>query len=95
MVPAMKCSLNKESGERRAAYMDSGCGQCLMTMGDMYSNISRCVIEIEGVAGTMMIYGIGTASILIVAEDKQQYVGIPTQTVSVGLGKRISLLVNN
>ena len=47
-----------------------------MTMGDMYSNIQRCVIEIEGVAGTMMIYGIGTASIMIIAEDNQQYVGI-------------------
>ena len=50
-------------------YIDSGAGQCLCSCDDAFINMSPCVIEITGVAGSLQIYGIGTA--LFVARDDQ------------------------
>ncbi len=48
-------------------YIDSGAGQCLCSCDDAFINMSPCEIEITGVAGSLQIYGIGTA--LFVARD--------------------------
>ena len=48
-------------------YVDSGAGQCLCSCDGAFINMSPCEIEILGVAGSLQIYGIGTA--LFVAKD--------------------------
>jgi hypothetical protein len=50
-------------------YIDSGAGQCLCSCDNAFSQMSPCEIEITGVAGSLQIYGIGTA--LFVATDDQ------------------------
>ncbi len=48
-------------------YVDSGAGQCMCSSDEAFINMSPCEIEISGVAGSLQIYGIGTA--LFVVQD--------------------------
>jgi hypothetical protein len=48
-------------------YIDSGAGQCMCSCDSAFLNMSPCEIEITGVAGSLQIFGIGTA--LFVATD--------------------------
>ena len=50
-------------------YVDSGAGQCMCSCDSAFIQMSPCEIEITGVAGSLQIYGIGTA--LFVARDDQ------------------------
>jgi hypothetical protein len=52
-------------------YVDSGAGQCLCSCDVAFINMSPCAIEITGVAGSLQIYGIGTA--LFVATDDHDH----------------------
>ena len=55
--------------------MDSGCGQTILSASDAVQNGRQCTIEIEGVASTMMVNTIGTAFLLIEADDGRWHVG--------------------
>ncbi len=46
-------------------YVDSGAGQCLCSCDDAFINMSPCEVEISGVAGSLQIYGIGTALFVV------------------------------
>lgn len=50
-------------------YIDSGAGQCLCSCDGAFVNMSPCEIEITGVAGSLQIYGIGTA-LFVTMDDK-------------------------
>ena len=47
-------------------YVDSGAGQCICSCSDAFQNIRACAIVVIGVAGSLPIHGIGTASFLVV-----------------------------
>jgi hypothetical protein len=52
-------------------YVDSGAGQYLCSCDSAFIQMSPCEIEISGVAGSLQIYGIGTA--LFVALDDSEH----------------------
>ncbi len=46
-------------------YVDSGAGQSLCTCSDAFMDLTPCKVEITGVAGSLQIYGCGTALFLV------------------------------
>ena len=46
-------------------YVDSGAGQSLCTCSSAFMDLTPCKIEITGVAGSLQIYGCGTALFLV------------------------------
>jgi hypothetical protein len=55
-------------------YVDSGAGQCLCSCSSAFLQISPCQIEITGVAGSLQIYGIGTAIFIGIDTSGHQFV---------------------
>lgn len=45
-------------------YIDSGAGQCMCSCVDAFSDLRSCAIVVVGVAGSLPIHGLGTASFL-------------------------------
>ena len=54
-------------------YVDSGAGQCLCSRDEAFLHMSPCEVEISGVAGSLQIYGIGTA-LFVVRDDSDNEV---------------------
>ncbi len=46
-------------------YVDSGAGQSLCTCSSAFMDLTPCKVEITGVAGSLQIYGCGTALFLV------------------------------
>ena len=46
-------------------YVDSGAGQSLCSCSSAFADMTPCKVEIEGVAGSLQIYGCGTALFLV------------------------------
>jgi hypothetical protein len=46
-------------------YVDSGAGQSLCSYSSAFADMTPCKVEIEGVAGSLQIYGCGTALFLV------------------------------
>jgi hypothetical protein len=51
-------------GESLLFYVDSGAGQCLCSNDSSFVDMTPCMVEITGIAGTLQIYGCGTALFL-------------------------------
>ncbi len=50
-------------------YVDSGAGQSLCSVGTAFSELRPCRVEVTGVAGSLLIYGCGTASFVVRGHD--------------------------
>ncbi len=46
-------------------YIDSGAGQSLCSCSSAFADLTSCQVEITGVAGSLQIYGCGTAMFLV------------------------------
>jgi hypothetical protein len=55
-------------------YVDSGAGQCLCSCDAAFIQMLPCEIEISGVAGSLQIYGIGTALFIALDEDEHEVI---------------------
>ncbi len=54
-------------------YVDSGAGQSLCSCSSAFVNMTPCKVEITGVAGSLQIYGSGTALFLVVDATSQPF----------------------
>ncbi len=53
------------NSSRAIFYVDSGAGQSLCSIGTAFSALRPCRVEVTGVAGSLLIYGCGTASFVV------------------------------
>ncbi len=53
-------------------YVDSGAGQCLSSCSNAFFSLEPCQIEVVGIAGTLPIFGIGTASFALKLNGKKR-----------------------
>jgi hypothetical protein len=58
---SLKCLASKPRPETNTFYIDSGAGQCLSSCSTAFLTLEPCHIEVIGVAGSLPIFGIGTA----------------------------------
>ncbi len=54
-------------------YVDSGAGQSLCTCSSAFMDLTPCQVEITGVAGSLQIYGCGTALFLVEDASGQSF----------------------
>jgi hypothetical protein len=55
-------------------YVDSGAGQCLSSCSSAFVSLEPCHIEVVGIAGTLPIFGIGTASFALKLKGKKDVI---------------------
>ncbi len=55
---------------RVSLYIDSGAGQSLCSCSSAFESIRPCAIIVVGIAGSMPVHGIGTATFLVRVGDK-------------------------
>ena len=63
-------------GTAGALYLDSGCGQCIFNNTESFSYLQSCLVEVTGVASSVIIRGEGTVRLLLRATNGKDYVGI-------------------
>ena len=63
-------------GTARALYLDSGCGQCIFNNTESFSYLQSCLVEVTGVASSIIIRGEGTVKLLLRATCGTDYIGI-------------------
>ncbi len=57
----VRCLAYKTPATSIVFYVDSGAGQCLSSCSTAFRSLEPCQIEVVGVAGSLPIFGIGTA----------------------------------
>jgi hypothetical protein len=60
-MSGLKCLACKSPTTVSTFYVDSGAGQCLSSCSTAFLSLEPCQIEVVGIAGTLPIFGIGTA----------------------------------
>ncbi len=55
-------------------FVDSGAGQCLCSVSGAFSDLQPCRIEVTGVAGSLPIYGSGTANFVALDHNRKQII---------------------
>jgi hypothetical protein len=61
VVKGMRVSLPKSGVAKSIFYIDSGAGQCLSSCSTAFMTLEPCALEVVGVAGSLPIFGRGTA----------------------------------
>jgi hypothetical protein len=64
--PAVRVLASKTSSTTVVFYVDSGAGQCLSSCSTAFRSLDPCQLEVVGVAGSLPIFGIGTAIFALV-----------------------------
>ena len=67
-VPLLVC---KSESTRNLFYVDSGAGQCLSSCSTAFLTMEPCRIEVVGVAGSLSIFGRGTAIFALSFNDTE------------------------
>ena len=76
------------------SYVDSGAGQCMLGIESAFimSTLRTCTITIEGIGGTLLVRGIGTARILVIDEHGEDvYLLVHNCLLSSGVHNLLSL----
>jgi hypothetical protein len=60
-VKGMRVSSTKSASAKSIFYIDSGAGQCLSSCSTAFQTLEPCTLEVVGVAGSLPIFGRGTA----------------------------------
>ncbi len=67
-----KCLAFKPSNTASTFYVDSGAGQSLSSCSTAFHSLEPCHIEVIGVAGSLTIFGIGTAVFALTLEGGKE-----------------------
>ena len=60
----------------RALFLDSGCGQSIFNCPEAFTDISSCLVEVIGVGSSVFIHGEGTARVLLLDKNGDEFIGI-------------------
>jgi hypothetical protein len=71
---AMKLLAHKPKPTTTLFYVDSGAGQCLSSCSAAFFSLEPCQLEVIGVAGSLPIFGIGTAYFALVLKGGMEIV---------------------
>ncbi len=70
----MRVLASKSKSSTTLFYVDSGAGQCLSSYSAAFFSLEPCQLEVIGVAGSLPIFGIGTAHFVLVLKDGMEIV---------------------
>ncbi len=70
---AIRCLASRTASTTVFFYVDSGAGQCLSSCSTAFRSLGSCQLEVVGVAGSLPIFGIGTAIFALVLAGGQKF----------------------